>query len=60
MREPAIDKQTEVKLMSYYHKKEEEMKKLREDADDNYLDAPWADSKALKRELAGGRDIRFR
>jgi hypothetical protein len=40
-------------MLSYYRKKEEEMKKLEEDNDDAYLNSAWANPKNLKNQLMG-------
>ena len=41
-------------MLSYYHKKQEEAKKL-DDADDGdqYLNSAWADNRQLKAQLQG-------
>lgn len=53
-REPMVDQESYKNMLSFYHKKQEEMKKLEEDNDDSYLNAPWADPKGLKNQLIGG------
>lgn len=52
-REPLVDQESYKNMLSFYHKKQEEMKKLEEDNDDSYLNAPWADPKGLKNQLIG-------
>lgn len=48
-------------MLAFYHKKQEEQKKLEENEDDAYLNAGWADNSKLKRELNGGTgDIKWR
>ena len=49
-------------MLSYYHKKQEEAKKLDEvDEADHHMNSAWADSKQLKRSLHGnGGNIMFR
>jgi hypothetical protein len=47
-------------MMAWYFKKQEEEKKLVEDAEEGYLNAPWADPKALKKGLMGAGSIAFR
>jgi len=54
VREPRIDENTHKAMMAHYYKKQEEQKKLQEDEDDSYLDAEWANPKALKSALVGG------
>jgi len=53
-REPRIDENTHKAMLSHYYKKQEEQKKLQADEDDSYLDAEWANPKALKGALVGG------
>jgi len=53
-REAMVDQESYKNMLSFYHKKQEEMKKLEEDNDDSYLSAPWADPKGLKNQLIGG------
>lgn len=61
VREPRIDENTHKSMLAHYYKKQEEQKKLTQDEDDSYLDAQWADPKALKSHLVGGgRPIAFR
>ncbi len=52
-REPGIDQESYKNMLAFYHKKQEEMKKLEDDNDDSYLNAPWADPKGLKNQLIG-------
>jgi len=59
-REPRIDEGTHKAMLAHYYKKQEEQKKLQADEDDSYLDAEWANPKALKDSLVGGgRPIRW-
>ncbi len=44
-REPLIDTETHKKMLSFYHKKSEEQKKLEEDNEDAFMNSAWADSK---------------
>jgi len=59
-REPAIDEKTQKEMMSFYHKKQEELKQLQEDDEDNYLSSAWADPRNLKNNLQGTGGIRFK
>jgi len=43
-----IDHKTHVEMLSYYHKKTEEAKKLDEDNEDDYMNSAWANPKSLK------------
>ena len=45
-------------MMAHYFKKQEDMKKLAEAQDDEYLGSAWADSGNMKRNLQGVGDIR--
>lgn len=60
VREPLIDKDTHTKMMSFYHKKQEEQKQLEEDNEDVYLNSAWANPKALKAQLHGHGDVKWR
>jgi cilia- and flagella-associated protein 298 len=60
VREPAIDSETQKQMISWHHKKEEEAKKIMAVDDDQYLNSAWANPNALKNQLHGARDIRFR
>jgi len=61
VRESRIDEDTHKAMMAHYYKKQEDEKKLQLDEDDSYLDAEWANPKALKGSLvSGGRAIKMR
>lgn len=47
-------------MLSYYHKKQEEMKKLEEDNEDQYLNSAWANSNNMKAAMHGTGEIRWR
>ncbi|CAN0123460.1 unnamed protein product [Phaeothamnion confervicola] len=40
-------------MMAYYFKRQEELKKLAEAEDDDYLASAWADPKQMQRTLRG-------
>jgi len=40
-------------MMAFYFKKQEEMKRLSENSDDDYLHSSWADPKQLQRSMRG-------
>jgi len=44
--------------MAHYFKRQEEMKRLAEADDDDYLTSSWADPKALQRSLRGQSGVR--
>lgn len=60
MKEAPIDQNTQKEMMAYYYKKQEEQKKLEADDDDNHYDSPWANPNALKYQLHGTGDIKWR
>lgn len=57
-REPAVSEDEKKAMMAYYFKKQEEMKQLAENSEDDYLNSSWADSKQLQRNLRGGSNIK--
>ena len=60
MREAAVSEEERKAMMAWYFKKQEEEKALAEDKDDRYIQAQWADSKALKTSLNGTGSIAWR
>lgn len=60
VREPVVDSETQKQMVSWYHKKQEESKKLGGEDEDQYLNSVWADPKGLKKQLIGGNNIRWR
>ena len=60
-REPMIDEETHKKMLSFYHKKQEELEKLDQaDDGDQYLNAKWADSNQLKAQLHGQSNVKWK
>eukprot|EP00128_Syssomonas_multiformis_P007851 Colp12_sorted_trinity150504_noHs@22095 len=59
-REPIVDEETQKQMMAYWHKKQEELKKLETDDDDAYMGSAWADPNALKRQFLGTGDVSWR
>merc|ERR1712039_440702 len=60
-REPQMTEEEHKKLMSKMYRRQEEMKKLAEEAEfdqDSYLDSQWADSGALKRQFQGLNNLK--
>ncbi len=55
-----IDPETHKKMLSFYHKKTEEQKKLEEDNEDAYMNSAWADTHQLKGSLHGQGNIKFK
>ncbi|XP_059613575.1 cilia- and flagella-associated protein 298 isoform X2 [Phlebotomus argentipes] len=58
-REPAISEETRRELMLKAYRRQEELKKLEQDDDDEYLNSSWADSGSLKRQVHGLDNIKF-
>eukprot|EP00056_Hartaetosiga_gracilis_P009755 m.141021 g.141021 ORF g.141021 m.141021 type:complete len:104 (+) comp13191_c0_seq1:763-1074(+) len=58
-REPLYDEETQKKMMAYAYKKQEEWKKLSENEDD-YMNSAWADGRALKKQMHGTNNIKFK
>ena len=60
MREPVVSEDEQKAMIAFYHKKQEEMKKLEEDADDAFTHSSWANSGSLKAAFTGTSNIRIR
>jgi cilia- and flagella-associated protein 298 len=56
-----VDPDTHKAMLSFYHKKEKEMKEL-ENADegDHHMNSQWANSGNLKAQLHGSTDIKWK
>jgi hypothetical protein len=50
-REPAVSQDEQHAMMAYYHKRQEQLKRLAESEEDDYLHSAWADPKGLKNNL---------
>ena len=59
VKESPIDEATHKEMLSYYHKKQEEMKQLEADNEDAYMNSPWADNRNLKAQLHGTGQIKW-
>lgn len=61
VRESPVDEDTHKQMLSYYHRKQEEQKKLEQDKDDSYWNNEWANSNSLKSQLINqGKDIKWK
>lgn len=60
VREPLIDTDTHKQMLAFYHKKQEEQKKLEDDNEDSYMNSAWADGKQLKSSLHGQSDVKWK
>lgn len=45
-------------MMAHYFKRQEELKRMAEAQDDDYLASSWADPRALQRNLRGQGQVR--
>ncbi|CAN0178535.1 unnamed protein product [Discosporangium mesarthrocarpum] len=57
-REPAVSEEERKAMMAFYFKRQEELKKLAEANDDDYLTSSWADPKQLQKSLQGTGKVR--
>ena len=55
-RQPAVTEAERKAMMAHYFKKQEEMKKLATNDEDDYLHSAWANSSSLKNSLHGASD----
>uniref|UniRef100_A0A5K3EJ78 UPF0769 protein C21orf59 homolog n=1 Tax=Mesocestoides corti TaxID=53468 RepID=A0A5K3EJ78_MESCO len=58
-REAVISEADQRALMAFYHRRQEEWKKLEQNDDDSYLDSAWSDPGQLKRQFHGLNDIKW-
>ena len=47
-------------MLSFYHRKQEEAKTLEQENEDDYMNSAWANPKALKAQLHGQGDVKWR
>ncbi|XP_015585733.1 UPF0769 protein C21orf59 homolog [Cephus cinctus] len=59
-REPLMSEDERKQLMVHAYRRQEELKKLEQDDDDEYLDTPWADGGSLKRNFQGLNNITWK
>lgn len=60
-RQPAVSEAERKAMMAHYFKKQEELKKIQVNDDDDYLNSAWASSSAMKHSLHGSSSgVRFR
>ena len=60
VREPAMSEEERKHLMLLEHRRREEMKRLLEDNEDQYLDQDWASNRELADSLQGVKDIKWK
>lgn len=59
-REPIMSEEQRKQLMLHAYRRQEELKKIAEDDNDDYLDSNWADSSNLKKTFHGLNNISWR
>lgn len=59
-RPPAVDEDTQKKMMAYWHKKQAQEKDLAEAEEDSYLNSEWANPKGYKNAMNGLGSVRLR
>lgn len=59
-REPIMNEEQRKQWMMHAYRKQEELKKLEADEDDNYLNSEWSDNGNLKRAFHGIQNIAWR
>ncbi|XP_055549467.1 cilia- and flagella-associated protein 298-like isoform X2 [Wyeomyia smithii] len=59
-REPVISEAARKQLMLQAYRHQEELRKLEQDDDDQYLNSSWSDSRSLKRQVHGLDDVKFK
>ncbi|XP_050085950.1 cilia- and flagella-associated protein 298 isoform X2 [Anopheles aquasalis] len=59
-REPVISEDARRQMMAHAYRRQEELKKLEQDDDDQYLDSAWSDSRSLKRQVHGLENVKFK
>lgn len=59
-REPGLSEETRKQLMLQQYRRQEELKRLEDNDDDQYLNSNWADNSHMKRQLQGVQDVQYR
>ena len=54
-----VDQQTQQAMMAWYHKKQEEQKRLDENQDDTFMQSSWASGDSLKAHFTGVSEVRL-
>ena len=57
-REPGVSEDEKKAMMAHYFKKQEELKKLADSSEDDYLHSAWADPKQMQRAMRGQGNIK--
>lgn len=59
-REPVLSEAARKQFMLHEYRRQEELKKLETNDDDQYLNSSWADNTTLKKQMQGLQNIKFR
>lgn len=59
-REPVMSEEARRQIMMHEYRRQEELKKLELNDDDQYLNSAWADGRSLKRQMHGLDNVSFR
>jgi hypothetical protein len=59
-REPVINEAERKQMMAHAYRRQEELKRLENDDDINYLNSAWSSGGSLKNQMQGINDIKFR
>ncbi|XP_013778146.1 UPF0769 protein C21orf59-like isoform X2 [Limulus polyphemus] len=59
-REPVMSEEEQKRMMLYAYRKQEEMKKLEDNDEDDYMNSDWADNSLLKRSFHGMKDVKWK
>jgi len=57
-REPIVSEEERKVMMAHYFKRQEELKRLAEVDEDDYLNSEWADNKQMKKNLQGLENVK--
>jgi len=55
-----VDGDTHKAMLAFYHRKQEEQKKMGEDNEDQFMNSAWADTSNMKAQMHGTGNIKFR
>lgn len=59
-REPMMSEEQQKQMMLYAYRKQEELKKLEDNDEDDYMNSGWADNSLLKRSFHGLKDVKWK
>lgn len=59
-REAVLNEEARKQLMLHQYRRQEELKQLGEDDDDQYLNSSWADNSNFKNQVHGVQNVKFR